>query len=53
VVLRRGGWPCAKWNRSSPEDFCLYSLLTVHGISEEIDQELHEGLLLIFLIRSI
>jgi hypothetical protein len=39
--------------RSSTEDFCLYSVLTVYEISKERDQELHTGLLLIFLIRSV
>ena len=40
-----------KYTRSSTEDFCLYSLLKMFGISKEIDQELHRGLLLIFFIK--
>jgi hypothetical protein len=42
-----------KWRRSSTEDLCLYSLLRVYRINIEMDQELHKGLLLIFLIRSV
>ena len=42
-----------KWNRSSTEEFSLYSLSEVCEISEEIDQELHRGILLIFFIESV
>jgi len=42
-----------KWPRSSTEDFCIYSLLKVHGISKEMDQELHEGFMLIFSVESV
>ena len=41
-----------KWTRRSTEDLCLYSLLKVYGISWEMDQQLHRGLLLILLTRS-
>jgi hypothetical protein len=39
-----------KSTRSSTEGLCLYPLLEVEEISKGIDQELHRGLLLIFLI---
>ena len=42
-----------KWIRSSKEDFCIYSLLYVYDLMEEVDEELHRGLLLIFLIASV
>ena len=42
-----------KWTSSCPEDFCLYSVLKVSGISKDMDQELPRGLLLIFLITSV
>ena len=38
-----------KQTRSSTGDFCLHSLLKVYEISEQINQELHGGLLLAFL----
>ena len=52
MVSRRGGWPCTKWNRSSTEDFGLYSLLKYYEFIEEIDPDLHKGLLLILPIKS-
>ena len=38
--------------RSSPEDFCLYSVLKVYEISGEMDQELQRGLLLVFVLTA-
>jgi len=35
------------------KDLCLYSLLKVHQIREEMDQELHRGFMLIFSIKSV
>ena len=40
-----------KWARSSTEDFCLS--VEVYGISEELKQQLHRGLLLIFFIKRV
>jgi hypothetical protein len=40
------------WTRSSTKDFCLYSLLR-YGISEEMYQEFHRGLLLLFFTKTV
>ena len=46
--------PCSPYPFWDPsEDFCLYSSLEVYEISQEIDLELHRGLLLIFFTRSV
>ena len=39
--------------RSSTECVCLYSFLQVYGNIEEMEQELHKGLLLILLIKKL
>ena len=42
-----------KCARSSTEDLCLYSSLTMYVISKAIDREIHRGLILILLIGSV
>jgi hypothetical protein len=42
-----------KWKKSSTEDLCLYSLLKVYGISEEMDQEPHKGFMRTLSIESV
>ena len=42
-----------KWSRSCTEDLCSYFLLEVYGISEEMEKELHRGLMLILPIKSV
>ena len=42
-----------QWTRSSTEVFCSYSILEVSEVSKKMYQELHRGLLLIFIIGSV
>jgi hypothetical protein len=42
-----------KYTSSSTEDFCLYSILEMYEISKEVEQELHRGLLLVFLSKGV